>query len=210
MNKYLFLPILFALIVLVFWKSQETGSYAVILPQTNNSVIKPIANQLSWEVFSFLKDLEENKTINQRSNSREFDNELSFHAERINGQKYKSLVLEKYQYEGGANGTSSYHVYTYSNGNSKRVSLDDIIKPESKNEFLQYIKSALNKYRIKGDNTPILFEDSIKQLTFEDLNNWSMDNENVMFYFDKYQIGPGVLGSFIFKLPIKDLSSFFE
>ncbi len=124
------------------------------------------------------------------------------------GNKTESIILDEYVYTGGANGDSRYKVFTALSSNGNILSFKDVIKASKQSEFTALMKKKLADWRPEGGKYPVVFPEEVQALTFESFSNFSFDSNNLIIYFDKYQIGPGVLGSVAFKIPlsqIKDL-----
>ncbi len=128
----------------------------------------------------------------------------------ITSEETKSIVLSEYMYTGGANGNSLYKVFTASEKTGKILSLSDVIKKEKQSALTDLVKKSLIAWRPEGSTSSVVFEDEVKSLTFSSFTNWSMDDKNLILYFDKYEIGPGVLGPVAFPLEFSKIKSFLE
>lgn len=134
--------------------------------------------------------------------------EIDIEAKEVNSAKTQSIVMSQYFYTGGANGNSLYKVFTASRESGEILTLSSIIRKDKQDSFTAFIKKELNAWRPDGADISMLFPDEIKNLTFSSFVNWSMDDRNLIIYFDKYQIGAGALGPVAFPIPItkiKDL-----
>ncbi len=128
-------------------------------------------------------------------------------AKYLKGTKAQSIVISIYAYTGGANGNSFYKVFT-ANSSGEILSLKDIIRLERQADFTRLVKSELTAWKggeSTGNTSTVVFEDAVADLTFESFDNWSMDDKNLTLYFDKYEIGPGVLGAVAFPIPLSKL-----
>ena len=135
---------------------------------------------------------------------------LDIKAKIEEGQKTKSIVFSEYYYTGGANGMDIYTVFTSDIKSGDIVSLSDIIKKEKLNEFTLFVKSKLfDWYSLDASNNNIFLEE-IGDLTFESFLDWSMDEKNLTIYFDKYEIGPGVLGAMPFYLSLSEIADYIK
>jgi len=135
---------------------------------------------------------------------------LYLEAKHIKGEKTESIVISEYAYTGGANGMGTYKVFTNSLKDDKTLSLKGIIKEDQQSSFVSYIKQKLINYRPEGmeGGLPVVFPEEVETLTIDSFRNWSMDSENLNIYFDKYEIGPGVLGAMALSLPLIELQNF--
>jgi hypothetical protein len=135
---------------------------------------------------------------------------IDINATYIKSEKTESIVISEYVYTGGANGNSSYKVITVSLPEGKVLSLSDVIKKDRQASFVSLVKKELIDWRPVGSTGPVVFEEEVKNLVFDSFKNWSLDNENLVLYFDKYEIGPGVLGPVAFPLPLMIIKDFLE
>jgi hypothetical protein len=122
-------------------------------------------------------------------------------ANYIQSEKTQSLVITEYTYTGGANGMSSYKVYTASRVDGHLMPLTEIIVKNKQAAFLSFVKKQLLAWRPEGMEETVVFKEDVEKLTFNDLQNWSLDADNLTLYFDKYSVGPGALGSIAFPFP---------
>jgi hypothetical protein len=49
----------------------------------------------------------------------------------------------------------------------------------------------------------------VASLTFDSFSNFSFGKNNLIIYFDKFAVGPGVLGAITFPLPFSQTRTFF-
>jgi hypothetical protein len=131
-------------------------------------------------------------------------------AKEIKSTKTESIVMSIYTYTGGANGDSTYHVITTTNTGSGILSLSNIILKDQESAFTLFVQKALNDWRPEGSNAPVVFPDDVGNLKFSSFSNWSMDDQNLTIYFDKDQIGPGVLGAVAFPISLNNIKSFLD
>ncbi len=125
----------------------------------------------------------------------------------IKGDKTESIVLSTYAYTGGANGNSTYKVFTASK-DGKILSLSDVIGEYQEDAFAEHVRKQLTAWRPEESTGPVVFEEEVANLTFSSFTNWAIDGSNLVLYFDKYEIGPGVLGAVAFPLPLSSLKTF--
>jgi len=130
------------------------------------------------------------------------------------GDKYSSIILNEYLYTGGANGASTYKVFTADNATGTIISLQDIIAPSQQANFLAYVKQKLLAYQPADDDSdnsePVVFKDSVDKLTFSSLTDWSIDDSNLTLYFDQYAVAPGAIGAIALDLPQIEIVKFLK
>jgi hypothetical protein len=124
------------------------------------------------------------------------------------GSKTESIIINEYAYTGGANGHSLYTVMTSIAGGGTLLSLSDVIARDKRSAFVGLIKKELIAWRPEESEEPVVFEDEVKNLTFDSFVDWSLDDQNLVLYFDKYEVGPGVLGAVAFPISRGKIKSF--
>lgn len=133
---------------------------------------------------------------------------IDIDAEYVESDKTASIVLSQYVYTGGAHGSSGYKVFTASKESGKLLSLDDLIRADKQEAFLALVKQKLLTWEpAAGAGAPVVFEEEVKNLTFDSFQNWSTDKDNLLLYFSQYEVGPGVLGSFALPIPLSELAT---
>jgi hypothetical protein len=134
--------------------------------------------------------------------------EIDIDAKDTKSEKTESIIMSIYTFTGGANGNSSYHVLTALLSDSKILSLVDVVKQDKKTALTAFVKKELDAWQPEGSDTPVVFTEEVKNLTFDSFTNWSLSDKNLIIYFDKYDIGPGVLGAVAFPLPLDKIKDF--
>ncbi len=132
---------------------------------------------------------------------------IEIEARHIKGAKTESVVLSTYAYTGGANGNSIYKVFT-AREDGKILSLSDVIGEYQEDAFADYVRKQLTAWRPEESTGPVVFEEEVAKLTFSSFSNWAIEGSSLILYFDKYEIGPGVLGAVAFPLPLFSLKSY--
>ncbi|MDB5254637.1 MAG: Cu amine oxid [Candidatus Nomurabacteria bacterium] len=133
---------------------------------------------------------------------------IDINAKMIESAATQSIVTDSYLYTGGANGNSSYKVFTATRSGTL-LSIHDIVKPDAKDSFVAFIKKRLLTYSPDGA-TPSVFPDEIKDLTIDSFSDFSFDDKNMTVYFDKYEIGPGALGAVAFPIPLGSIQPYIQ
>jgi hypothetical protein len=130
-------------------------------------------------------------------------------AKEVQGEKTESIVLSVDTFTGGANDNTAYKVITASRSDGKILSLSDEIISDKQSDFTQFVKKELNDWK-PGTDAPVVFPDEVKALKFDSFSNWSLDDKNLIIYFDKYQIGPGYLGAVAFPIQLSNIKDFLK
>lgn len=133
---------------------------------------------------------------------------IDIDAAYTHSHRTESIIISQYLYTGGANGNSSYKVFTVKDGGTTLATLGDVVKDIQKNAFTNYVIQKLLKYTPEGTEGPVVFEEEVKALKFDSFRNWSYDANNIIIYFDKYEVGPGALGSLAFPLPLSKINGY--
>lgn len=131
----------------------------------------------------------------------------------FSGDLTESVVLSGFLFTGGANGTSFYKAFTSFKGGDKLLSIQDIIKPNKRDEFVNLVKNKLKEWRPEEienvDDESFLFEDVLENLSLNDLESWAIDDDTFILYFDEYAVAPGSVGAIMLEIDLKDVSDFF-
>lgn len=127
---------------------------------------------------------------------------LDFKANHIVGVATESIVIDGYRYTGGANGMSFYKVFTVRKDSGELLNLRDIVNTDQQEAFTTYVKSEL---LIRQE---AVFVDSVNALTFDSFKNFALDENALIVYFDKYDIGPGALGPVAFSLALPTVDGY--
>ena len=135
---------------------------------------------------------------------------IDLSATSIKSKKTQSIILSAYTYTGGAHGNSSYKVITADTSSGKILSLSDVVKKEEESAFTSFVQKELNSWRPAGSDASVIFPDEVKNLSFGSFLDWSLDDKNLIIYFDQYEIGPGVLGAVAFPLPLEKIKNFLK
>lgn len=133
--------------------------------------------------------------------------EIDIDGKYLRDDKTESIMMTIYEYTGGANGNTSYKVLTASLASSKILSLANVIKKDEQNAFTALVKKELTTWSPDGSDTSVVFTDDVKSLTFFSFKNWSLEDKNLIIYFDKYDIGPGALGAVAFPISLDKVKS---
>lgn len=130
---------------------------------------------------------------------------IDIEATHKTNKKVESIVISVYAYTGGANGNSSYKVINALPDGGRLLSLSDIVVKGKESALLSVVKKSLKSWVPKGSDAPVVFPEAVDELTFDNLSNWSLDDMNLYIYFDKYAIGPGVLGAVVYPVPLSQI-----
>lgn len=142
----------------------------------------------------------------QDSPSSNYSIEIS--AKHIVGPTTEAIVMSLYEYTGGAHGTSVYNTINSSTETGEILTLSDLIKDGQELTFTSFVKGEITKASNSGATTITVFPESVQELTFDSLSNWSLDDKNLVIYFSQYTIGPGALGAIEFPISREKLSPY--
>jgi hypothetical protein len=182
-----------------------TSPVAVAAQQYVDSAITEFKKQADVDVPDIIKEFGINPSSPAYPNY-----SIEFDGKEAKSDMTESIIVSQYIYTGGANGMSSYKVFTNSRATGKALPLSSVIKEGQRDAFVTYVKNALTNWRPEGmsDGGSVVFPQEVAALTFNSFQNWSLDNKNLILYFDKYEIGPGALGAVAFPLPLSKVQSF--
>jgi len=176
---------------------EGTSVLAVKMREYIDKTISDFRKQANTEV----PDIKKNFGDNTPSSTYEIDITSTY----IKGQKTESIETSVYIFTGGAHGSTIYKVITASLNDGKILSLSDLVKKEKQNDFTVLLKKKLNAWIPDGSDTSPVFAESISNLKFNSFSNWAIDKDNLIIYFNQYDIGPGALGAVEFPIQLKDV-----
>ncbi len=183
--------------------------YPQIAGLENISVEQKINNFLEEEFKQSIPWYEE--SLNDTSYFEDSDYFMQYSFEtgykvEYNSKKFISIVLNHYQFTGGAHGNYFALGYNIRLSDGKVLTLKDIVKRDSfdilKDECEQAI---LESYHVRTLMEAGLFEDEI---ILEDEQDFYITPTALVLQFDPYEIGPYAMGEIIAEIPftkIKDI-----
>lgn len=174
-----------------------TGLLAVKMQEYINATISDFRKQSNTDVPDIRKNFGEDVPSSAY--------EIDVNSKYIKGPKTESIVTSVYTFTGGAHGSTIYKVITANRANGKILSLSDIVQNGKQDEFTKLLKKKLSEWIPEGSDTPVVFTDSVSGLTFDSFSNWAIDKDNLIIYFNQYELGPSALGAVEFPLQLKDI-----
>jgi hypothetical protein len=135
--------------------------------------------------------------------------EITITATYVESPVTQSLVIETYAYTGGANGMDTFKVFTASREDGALTAITDVIPSSMQDAFVAFVKNKLIAWT-NGSDAPVTTKEAVDALTIASFANWAIDGENLVIYFDKYQIGAGALGAVAFPIPLSELQNYFS
>lgn len=188
----------------------EDYTYFVMVPTFNEeSINQPIHEWIYHQKDEFLETIESNREYREEDASA-FRSHLNISAdiEAISDRLY-NVILESQQYTGGANGMIIMQGFTVDVEEKKLLSIEDVLKDEKKT--FEHLYSIVNE-KLQEDESinMFLFEDDLEETMeqWKDLD-WTMNHQNLTFYFDKYEVAAGAAGTIEVELPLEEVRSIF-
>ncbi|MEG0855389.1 MAG: DUF3298 and DUF4163 domain-containing protein [Terrisporobacter sp.] len=147
------------------------------------------------EAESFQEDFETDNT--------NFSADVSYYVKK-NTDKVISLVLYFYKYSGGAHGYYEYVPYNINMRNGEVINLKDLFKNDAdyKNILNGEIKNQVDKLEKEQSAEGIYDFKSIN-----DNQKFYIQNDNIVIYFDLYEIAPYAAGVPEFTINIKKIKN---
>ncbi len=182
--------------------------YPVIENENNNPIITKINSLLEEEFKQSVSWYEEaaNDTFQMEE---EFQFTYSFETDfsvPYNSKNFISIVLNHYQYTGGAHGNYYAVGYNFNLTDGQLISLKDLIKDDSFDLLsLECEEVILNEYKANSLFDAGLFENEINILPDQD---FYITPDALVLQFDPYEIAPYSMGEITAEIPferIKDL-----
>ena len=177
------------------------------IPQLKNDLFKEkidlINNTISKDILSKVSEAE-------KVSKEYFDNAagiipkfpfeiISEYTITLNNPKLISIYNDYYEYLGGAHGMTTRTSYTIDKENIRLLKLQDLFKKEY--SYKDVINNAIIR-QIKL-NSDIYFNSGNDFKGIGDNQNYYLDNDNLIIYYQLYEIAPYVAGIREFKIPIQ-------
>lgn len=175
---------------------QGSGILATTAQNYVTTTVQAFADAANAEVPERIKEFGEGNP------STNYGLELS--AKEVTSKATRSIVLNGYDYRGGANGQSFYKTFTEFTASRNLIILDDVIAPEQQRDFVTFVKQKLLAMQDRG-----VFAQSVESLTFASFDRWSFDQDGALtIYFDRSEIAAGAAGAIDLKLAKSDVEKF--
>lgn len=119
-----------------------------------------------------------------------------------------SVVYSIYSYTGGANGTGYYQTLVYDVTNQLPLTLDDVLV-----EGYLPTLSALVREKLLVQLADMSDQTFIDFGAGEDANNFrsfALTNDELIFFFDEYQVAPGAAGPQELHIPLAELTDLIQ
>jgi hypothetical protein len=124
---------------------------------------------------------------------------------KMNQNCYLSVYFDKYEYTGGAHGTTLRTSVTYGLQTGQKIRLQDLFRPGQnwRRLIIEQIMLIADK-RMSED--PVYF-DNYRELIVKNFNENSfyLTPAGVVIYYQQYEVGPYAIGIVEFEIPYSDL-----
>lgn len=183
--------------------------YPQITGSKNSSIEQKVNNFLEEEFKQSIAWYDEIQSDSSNYEDMNYDMQYSFETGfqlEYNSEKFVSIVLNHYQFTGGAHGNYFALGYNIRMSDGKNLTLKDIIKSDSFDILMDECEQAiLEAYQASTLMEAGLFEDEI---VIEDDQDFYITPTALVLQFDPYEIGPYSMGEIIAEIPfeiIKDI-----
>lgn len=203
-------------------------------PADINDSVKTFAERLlnekksEWKTGGELYEAEQqlNKDFPDRT---KYKYALEMDYDSLSSKKYdsRSYVFNIYEYTGGANGNSVVKTYSFTDKEilisdllnlnlEKAISLSKVLAETALKDTLVFDKdfvfSGLTLDKLKADGSSLDLEKVEKNPNpfLANFENFSITDEGLNFYYDKYQIAPGAAGVTKISLSWEQLKPFLK
>ena len=180
--------------------------YPQIVGSKNNSV-EPKVNKLLEEEFKqsiawYDEIISDTSNYEEMNYDMQYSFETGFQVE-FNSEKFVSIVLNHYQFTGGAHGNYFALGYNIRMSDGKNLTLKDIIKSDSFDILTDECEQAiLETFQSSTLMEAGLFEDEI---LIEDDQDFYITPTALVLQFDPYEVGPYAMGEIIAEIPFKKI-----
>ncbi|MDD5639468.1 MAG: DUF3298 and DUF4163 domain-containing protein [Candidatus Pacebacteria bacterium] len=181
-----------------------------------------IADLINNKIKEFKNNSTENlKAVNETATAEnpapdwEFYFKSDWAPAQIN-KNYISFVINIYSFSGGAHGNSEVYTFNYDLASKKEISFNDFIgnSEDNLNKISQLaVEDLVNQRGNYGETNTVEVKKELEEGgASPNINNFStftFDNQILTIYYQKYQVGPGVLDILktVFNKSILDQSS---
>lgn len=118
-----------------------------------------------------------------------------------NTENFLSFYVDYYQFTGGAHGMTFRNSYNYNVINGKKVDLADIFDPDF--DWLKYVTDFITK-EIEA-NKQDYFDDPLPTMKYD--QEYYVTEENLVIYYQLYEIAPYATGFPEFEIPLEELGN---
>ncbi len=121
-----------------------------------------------------------------------------------------SVQCEVYQYTGGAHGNSAFVVFNVGivDGKARRVTLADFFGSDT--SYSLWISDTLLSRLKQDDRATFIREGTVRTLTKDQLELFVVQEDGLLFLFNRYDVGPYSAGTFSVKLTLAELGENFN
>jgi hypothetical protein len=116
--------------------------------------------------------------------------------------KYISIVLNVNYFSGGAHGSEEIYTFNYDVNKKEMITTEKLLTQESLDKISKMAKDYIS---LEVVNREMILDESLSSMiaegtaaTYENYKDFTFDSNRIDFYFQKYQVAPGVAGSFVF------------
>ena len=171
---------------------------------------KYINKQIAMNINEYIKyvnylyDMAVEGYKNARTNNYPFNiyNAYMVHEITYNENCFLSMYIDKYEYTGGAHGTTERSSNTWELWNGVNLSLSNFFKPGT--DYKRFLIEEITRqadYNNRKD--PYLYFDDYRALIIKNFNEDSfyLTPDGITIYYQQYDIGPYVSGIIEFTIP---------
>lgn len=185
--------------------SQNTEAYTVTvtIPTVQNKQTQAVAQYSISQQNQFVLDAQQAYKQNQDQTEEYPWNQYSLtidYEKYETAEGYLSYVVNEYLYTGGANGLQLVTSFNYDK-NGEKITLGNIVPQENRDALLETLKVRLFSVNNISPEDSGVFADSIRELTFSDLEHFYITDTDLVLAFQEYDVAPGAAGAVRISLP---------
>lgn len=181
---------------------QIESNFGKELDEKINSVIRndiePMVNENEKIAKEYFGNINENLLYPYEMSSKYY--------ETLNNDNLLSLYVDYYEFMGGAHGITTRYSYNIDKKNLEILKLKDLF-----NENYNY-KNKINEIIRKkiSENTEMYFDNGTEFKGISDNENYYLNKENLIIYYQVYELAPYAAGIIEFKVPMNELKDGFK
>ncbi|HHZ01691.1 MAG TPA: DUF3298 and DUF4163 domain-containing protein [Tissierellia bacterium] len=180
----------------------------VSLPCTNAQTL--INNQIAMDIVDYIKHIEYLYNMAVEGYRDSVVNDYPFHGysaymEYIityNKNCFLSLYIDKYEFTGGAHGSTTRSSHTWELWNGTNLTLNCFFKPGTDYRHL-LLEEIIKEAHYNNKQNPYLYFEDYESLIIKNFNEYSfyLTPEGIRIYYQQYDIGPYASGIIEFTVP---------
>ncbi len=184
-----------------YYQEKDNVKININLPHSNSKEFNNKIDKIKNKYLGYIKEEE-----NSKNNATNLDLNMTYTVNKYNDD-ILSFIIHTEIYTGGAHPNTYIHTITYNFKKNKEIILEEMFK-NNPNYLAKISEISIQK---------LLKEEKIKEYFIDDyfyealapkkenFKNFALDNNSIIFFFERYQIAPYAAGEFTVCIDLEDL-----